>query len=97
VKVVSATLLPVANAAFCSVTQTGGWITAASHPSTAVCALTFTANYFSAPPNCVASNDAFVSTISSVSAGGLTVDVEGTNGAPYSDGRPIHIVCVGLP
>jgi hypothetical protein len=94
--VFSATVLPVASPSSCQIVrQDGSWIASATRVSQATCQIAFTNGSFTATPTCVASNDYFVSTIQSVSAMGLTVDVEDTSGGAGPDGRSIHIVCIG--
>ncbi len=90
-----ATVTPVSGSQNCTVSQDGSWIAGATHPSVAKCQIIFVPNFFSAAPRCVASNDAFVSTVSGVSATGFTVDIEATDGGAYIDNRPIAVICVG--
>jgi hypothetical protein len=95
--VVSTTFL-IQNGGPClSVRQDGPWIMgygwAASSPAT--CHIDIMPGFFSATPTCVASNGYFVSTVQTVSALGLTVDIEAPNGGVGATGHEINIVCIG--
>jgi hypothetical protein len=93
--VVSATVTPVSGSAGCGIVQDGAWIAGAVHQSLGTCAIVITSNFFTAAPNCVATNNWFVSPIKNLTASGFTVEVDGTNGAVAGDDHPISIICVG--